>query len=105
LILGKIKGEEKGDGHVYCCFLTGSATDAITNVNTSDDRDFRNLPSGWSTISGGSLNLVTSFQVDDMGRDTEETNPNGNVTYWVYNDEYNEVPEYSGWEKAVVINQ
>ena len=40
-----------------------------------------NLPSGWSTPSGGGLNLVTHDQVDALGRTTKETSPGGNITY------------------------
>jgi YD repeat-containing protein len=43
------------------------------------------------------MNLVTSYVVDDLGRVTEKTNPNGTVDYFVYNDALNEVREYDGW--------
>src|SRR5258707_8568753 len=60
---------------------TGAATEQISDVNTSITSDFSNLPSGWSTPSGGGLNLVTSYAVDALGRPTETTDANGNVTY------------------------
>ncbi len=70
---------------------SGAVVETITDVNTSDTGDFSNLPSGWTTPAGGGLNLVTSYQVDNQGRTIEETDPNGNVTYTVYDDADNAV--------------
>ncbi len=60
----------------------------IQDVNTDDTSDFdpSTLPSGWTTPSGGGLELITTYQVDQLGRTTEEVSPNGNVTYTVYDD-------------------
>ncbi len=75
-------------------------------MNTSNTSDYNTstLPTGWTTPIGGGLNLVTTYQVDNLGRTTEMTDPNGNVTYTVYNDALdpttgfqNEVRTYSGW--------
>ncbi len=77
----------------------------IQDVNTDDTSDFDagTLPSGWTTPSGGGLELITTYEVDQLGRTTEETSPNGNVTYTVYNDAesddgfVDEVRTYPGW--------
>jgi RHS repeat-associated protein len=79
---------------------TGTAIEQIQDVNTSDTSEFSNLPSGWTTPTGGGLNLVTTYQVDSQGRVTEQTNPNGTVDYWVYEDANNEVREYTGWNSS-----
>jgi RHS repeat-associated protein len=79
---------------------TGAVTESITDVNTSNPSDFTNLPSGWSTPSGGGLNLVTVMQVDGLGRTTKLTDPNGNITYTVYNDPNYEVLVYPGWNSS-----
>jgi YD repeat-containing protein len=49
--------------------------------------------------SGGSghLNLTTTTVVDALGRPLKVTDPNGNVTYTVYNDANHEVRVYPGW--------
>jgi len=49
----------------------------------------------------GGTNLVTSYAVDDLGRMTEMTNPNGTVDYFVYNDALNEEREHDGWSDGV----
>jgi hypothetical protein len=45
----------------------------------------------------GHLNLTTSTLVDALGRPIKVTDPNGNVTYTVYNDVNHEVRVYPGW--------
>ena len=45
----------------------------------------------------GHLNLTTTTVVDALGRPTKVTDPNGNVTYTVYNDANHEVRVYPGW--------
>jgi YD repeat-containing protein len=45
----------------------------------------------------GHLNLTTTTVVDALGRPTKVTDPNGNVTYTVYNDANHEVRIYPGW--------
>ncbi len=65
---------------------TGAVTKTITDVNTSNTSDFANLPTGWTTPSGGGLHLITTYQVDSLGRTTKTTSPAGNVTYNIYKD-------------------
>ena len=69
-------------------------------MNTADTSEFTDLPSGWSTPSGGGLNLVTQDVVDDKGRTIKETSPAGNVTYTVYLDALHEVRVYTGWDST-----
>ncbi len=77
---------------------TGAITKTITDVNTSLSADFTNLPAGWTTPAGGGLHLITQMEVDQLGRTTKLTRPNGNVTYTVYNDPNHEVRLYPGWD-------
>jgi RHS repeat-associated protein len=77
---------------------TGVPVTQITDVNTADTGEFTNLPAGWSTPSGGGLNLATTQQVDGLGRTIEQTDPDGNVTYTVYDDPNYEVRVYPGWD-------
>jgi YD repeat-containing protein len=76
---------------------TGAVVKSIVDVDTTQSTEFSNLPSGWSTPTGGGLNLVTTDQVDALGRTTKEVDPNGNVTYIVYDDPDHEVRVYAGW--------
>lgn len=43
------------------------------------------------------LNLTTTYEVDTRGRTTKVTDPNGSVTYTVYNDAEDEVRTYPGF--------
>lgn len=80
--------------------VTGALVKAITDVDTTQSREFTNLPTGWSTPSGGGLNLVTTAQVDALGRTTELTSPGGNITYYVYLDPQHEERIYQGWNSS-----
>ena len=77
---------------------TGAVTKMITDVDTTQTGDFSNLPSGWSTPSGGGLHLISTYEVDDLGRTTKTTDPNGNISYTVYNDTNHETRTYQGWD-------
>jgi RHS repeat-associated protein len=79
---------------------TGAVIASIQDVDTTQTGEFTNLPSGWSTPSGGGLNLVTQYTVDPLGRATKLVDPNGNVTYIVYNDPNYEVLTYPGWNST-----
>ncbi|HEY7312113.1 MAG TPA: hypothetical protein VH643_22300 [Gemmataceae bacterium] len=80
--------------------VTGAQITQIIDVNTADTGEFTGLPTGWSTPAGGGLNLVTTDQVDALGRTTMETSPNGNVTYFVYLDPQREERIYQGWNST-----
>jgi hypothetical protein len=82
---------------------TGAVVKTISDVDTTQTSDFSNLPSGWSTPTGGGLHLITTMEVDDQGRTTKETDPNGNITYTVYNDTDYEVRVYRGWDSTTHV--
>lgn len=91
------------DGFIqYSAFdiSTGSMIKHIEDVDTTITNDFVSLPSGWSTPSGGGLHLVSSFEVDLLGRPTKMTDPSGKVTYSVYDDVEKEVRTYIGWDAS-----
>lgn len=76
---------------------TGAVTKAISDVNTANTSDFANLPSGWSTPSGAGLHLISTFEVDSLGRTTKSTDPLGQITYTVFDDINKAVRTYGGW--------
>jgi RHS repeat-associated protein len=101
--LGNAQWVKDADGFVHYQAvdpLTGAALTTIVDVNTADSGEFTNLPSGWSTPTGGGLNLVTQDQVDALGRTVKETSPGGNVTYYVYLDPQHEERIYQGWNST-----
>ena len=55
------------------------------------------MPDSIAVTSGSHLNLVTTYQVDDLGRVTEETDPDHDATFVVYDDVDQEVRIYSGF--------
>jgi len=95
-----------------------AATDAVIKViidaDTSQTGDFNHdVPSGWTTPADGGLHLITTYEVDDRGRTTKVTDPNGNVSYVVYKDVpddvetgngtatiLREVRTYAGWSSG-----
>jgi len=80
--------------------LTGAVVKTIADVDTTQTSTFTNLPSGWTTPAGGGLQLTTTYVVDGLGRVTKETDPNGEITYTVYDDVDQEVRTYAGWNTA-----
>jgi YD repeat-containing protein len=56
----------------------------IVDVDTTQTSDFTDLPSGWSTPTGGGLHLLTEYVVDDQGRTTEVIDPESRHSYIVY---------------------
>jgi RHS repeat-associated protein len=78
--------------------VTGGVTKVIQDVDTAQTSTFADLPSGWSTPTGGGLHLTTTNEVDALGRTTKETSPAGNVTYVVYRDDLHESRVYRGWD-------
>jgi RHS repeat-associated protein len=79
---------------------TGAVVKAIADVDTTQTGTFANLPSGWSTPSGGGLHLTSTYEVDALGRTTKATRPDGVVDYTVYNDPAHEVRSYPGWNAS-----
>ena len=86
--------------YTACDPATSAVVESITDVNTNDPSEFTNLPSGWSTPSGGGLNLISLYNVDSQGRTTEAIDPDGNITYTVYDDPDQEVRTYPGWNSS-----
>jgi RHS repeat-associated protein len=76
---------------------TGAVLKSIVDVDTTRTADFQNLPSGWATPAGGGLHLVTTHEVDRLGRITKATDPNGNITFTVYDDVNHSTRTYVGW--------
>jgi RHS repeat-associated protein len=94
---------KNGDGFLtYAAYdqATSAVAKTINDVNTADSGDFSNLPSGWTTPSGGGLELITTMQVDGLDRTTKLTDPNANVTYTVFNDTNHEKLVYPGWNSS-----
>ncbi|MCX5673920.1 MAG: autotransporter-associated beta strand repeat-containing protein [Planctomycetota bacterium] len=79
---------------------TETVSKTIADVDTTKTYDFSNLPSGWSTPTGGGLHLITLYEPDAEGRTTKVTDPGGNVTYAIYNDINCETRVYAGWSAS-----
>src|SRR5262249_9788032 len=79
---------------------TNAVTKVIRDVDTTQTSTFTNLPSGWTTPSGGGLHLTTLYEIDDLGRSTKTTYPSGRIDYTVYNDPAHEVRIYPGWDST-----
>jgi RHS repeat-associated protein len=102
-IYGRPIWQKDGDGFLtYTAYDpgTGAVIKSITDVDSSRTSEFQDLPAGWTTPPGGGLNLVTTYEVDGLGRTTALTDPNGNVTYTVYDDPDHEVRTYPGWQAS-----
>ncbi|MDW8264105.1 MAG: hypothetical protein RMJ52_02115, partial [Gemmataceae bacterium] len=77
---------------------TGAVVKEIRDVDTTQTATFSYLPSGWTTPAGGGLHLITTYEVDALGRVTKVVHPNGRVDCLTYNDVSKEVRVYSGWD-------
>jgi len=103
-IYGRPIWQQDGNGFLtYTAYDqgTGAVTKKIVDVDTTRTSDFQNLPAGWVTPPGGGRHLVTTYEVDGLGRTTVETDPNGNITYTVYNDPEHEIRTYVGWQAGI----
>jgi hypothetical protein len=63
---------------------SGAVVKTIVDVDTTQTSDFSDLPSGWSTPSGGGLHLKIEYVVDDQGRTTEMIDPESRHSYMIY---------------------
>jgi RHS repeat-associated protein len=75
---------------------------SIVDVDTSRTNDFQNLPTGWATPAGGGLHLVTTYEVDSLGRTVKSTDAQGNITFTVYDDVNHSTRTYVGWNTATL---
>ncbi len=80
--------------------ITRAAVKIINDVNTANTSNFTDLPAGWATIAGAGLDLTTTREVDALGRTVKQTDPNGSITYIVYDDVNREVRTYAGWNST-----
>jgi len=99
-VYGRAIWHKNADGFIdYTAYdqATGAVIKTITDVDTTKTTDFTGLPTGWVTPSGGGLHLISTFVVDSLGRATQSSDSNGNVTYTVYNDANHETRVYRGW--------
>ena len=110
--LGQVVWSMDANGSIsYTAYdpATGAVVQQIQDVNmagNTSDTQFQsdltllsNLNLNWSTESGYGQNLVTTYQVDSQGRTIEETTPDGDVTFTVYNDANHEIRVYPGWHE------
>ncbi len=79
---------------------TGSVIKTIIDVDTTQTSSFADLPAGWVTPSGGGLHLLSTYEADTLGRTTASTDPNGSITYTVYDDANHAVRTYAGWNSV-----
>ncbi|HKB01509.1 MAG TPA: hypothetical protein VKD90_04775, partial [Gemmataceae bacterium] len=77
--------------------VTGALVKEIADVNTALTADFTGLPAGWVTPASGGAHLKTTLTVDQFGRPTGITYPNGRVDYVRYDDLTHTVRYYRGW--------
>ena len=80
--------------------VSGSVVKRIEDVNTALTGTYTGLPAGWSTPTGGGLNLTTTYALDSLGRQIRETDPNGNVDVTVYDDVNHGERTYIGWNSG-----
>ena len=91
--------KKDADGYIHYTEYdadTGAVIRQIQDFNASVPGMYVGTPPG-STPTGGGLHLITTMVVDGLGRTTKRTDPNGNVTYNVYNDPNHEMRTYRGW--------
>jgi YD repeat-containing protein len=99
---GRVIWTKDADGHVgYNAYerSTGAAIKSIADVNYSSLSSAEQSlfsATGWSNPSG--LNLVSTYSVDSRGRTIEQTSPNGNQDFYVFNDQNHEVRVYPGFD-------
>lgn len=89
---------------------TGAQVKVIRDVDTTHTSDFSNLPgtsgtdyadlTAWTTPTGAGKHLVSTTEVDALGRPTKIVDAGGNVTYVVYNDVSHEIRTYPGFNST-----
>lgn len=94
---GRVRWTKDADGYLaYADYDigTGAVVKQIQDVSSSLTADFVDLPTGWATPSGGGLHLITSTEIDSLGRATKLTTSEGNASYQTYNDAAFETRSY-----------
>lgn len=100
---GRLIWTRDADGFInYFAYdeATGALVKMITDVDTTQAGDFADLPSGWTTPAGGGLHLVSTMEVDNLGRTTLYVTPRGTKTFSTYHDPAHEKRVYRGWDSA-----
>jgi RHS repeat-associated protein len=101
--VGQETWSKDADGFlVYTAYdpTSGSVVKRIEDVNTALTGTYTGLPAGWSTPAGGGLHLTTTYELDSLGRQIRETDPNGNVDVTVYDDVNHSERTYIGWNSG-----
>ena len=93
------------DGEGYLTFRRyDDATGAVVEMVQDADPSLVASPAVAAPTRSSSLpaalHLVTTMQNDGLGRTTKTIDPNGHVTYTVYDDDKLEVRTYPGWNAA-----
>ena len=106
---GRVVFHQDGGGYInytqYDSAGSGGIVKTIQDADTSVSTEFTGGVSptnfaGLSSPSGTRLHLTNNYTVDGLGRTTSMTDPNGNLTYAIYNDANHEVRTYSGWHSV-----
>jgi uncharacterized delta-60 repeat protein/RHS repeat-associated protein len=104
-----ITASADGDNIVLTADAAGKSFDVFpkaTDGGSTNNQTFTRTaftpatPAGVSAPMGTRLNLTSSMEVDQFGRTTKMTDPNGNVTYTFYDDANHTVRVYAGWNSS-----
>ncbi len=111
--LGQLVWSKDADGSIsYTAYdpATGAVVEQIQDANVNSDNsaqypaaDWALLPSTWQTTGAAAKNRTSTYLVDSQGRTVEETDPDGNVTWTVYNDFVQNVSDGGG--TATILSQ
>jgi len=103
------------DQEAYYTYLaydvtTGAVVTTIQDVNVNLTSEFLGfpvygVPGNPNTVPGfnnsvNHLNLITTRNLDALGRPTKVTDSSGSITYFTYNDPGHEMRSYPGWNSA-----
>jgi RHS repeat-associated protein len=75
--------------------ITGAVVKTIVDVDV-DAIEITDEPEGWDTPASGGLHLTTNYTNDSLGRTVTVSDPNGNLTYTVYDDPNHAVFTFPG---------
>ena len=84
--------------------ITGAVTRSVADVDTDTivppTTDFGDMPIERGAGLPAALHLETLYEADALGRTVKVTEPNGSITYTVYNDADHETRTYRGWNAS-----